>query len=62
MLKQVLQADNIDDKRWPARTLAYQIDNWKNRGLDPAHVPAGEAAAFADGKGAKLYQHYQERL
>ncbi len=62
LLKQVLQAENIDDKRWPARTLAYQIDNWKNRGLAPAHVPAGEAAAFADGKGAKLYQHYQERL
>ncbi len=62
LLKQVLQAENIDDKRWPARTLAYQIDNWKNRGLDPAHVPAGEAAAFADGKGAKLYQVYQERL
>ncbi|MGP8231218.1 MAG: ATP-dependent helicase [Methylovirgula sp.] len=62
LLKQVLQAENIDDKRWPARTLAYQIDNWKNRGLDPAHVPAGEAAAFADGKGAKLYRTYQERL
>ena len=56
LLKQVLQAENIDDKRWPARTLAYQIDAWKNRGLDPAHVPAGEAAAFADGKGAKLYR------
>jgi DNA helicase II / ATP-dependent DNA helicase PcrA len=62
LLKQVLQAENIDDKRWPARSLAYQIDNWKNRGLDPAHVPAGEAGAFADGKGARLYQHYQERL
>ncbi|QAY95289.1 ATP-dependent DNA helicase [Methylovirgula ligni] len=62
LLKQVLQAENIDDKRWPARTLAYQIDNWKNRGLDPAHVPAGEAAAFADGKGAKLYHVYQDRL
>ncbi len=62
LLKQVLQVENIDDKRWPARTLAYQIDNWKNRGLDPAHVPAGEAAAFADGKGAKLYHVYQDRL
>ncbi len=38
LLKQVLQAENIDDKRWPARTLAYQIDNWKNRGLAPAHM------------------------
>ena len=61
-MKQVLQAENIDDKRWPARALAYQIDAWKNRGLDPAHVPAGEAAAFANGKGGQLYALYQERL
>ncbi len=62
LLKQVLQAENIDDKRWPARTLAYHIDLWKNRGLEPDHVPGGEAAAFAEGKGAKLYKLYQERL
>jgi DNA helicase-2/ATP-dependent DNA helicase PcrA len=62
LLKQVLQAENIDDKRWPARALAFQIDAWKNRGLDPSRVPAGEAAAFANGKGGKLYAMYQERL
>jgi DNA helicase II / ATP-dependent DNA helicase PcrA len=62
LLKQVLAAENIDDKRWPARALAYQIDAWKNRGLDPAHVPAGEAATFANGKGQNLYALYQERL
>ncbi len=62
LLKQVLQAENIDDKRWPARALAFQIDAWKNRGQDPAHVPAGEAASFAGGKGARLYALYQERL
>jgi DNA helicase-2/ATP-dependent DNA helicase PcrA len=42
--------------------LNYQIDAWKNRGLDPAHVPPGEGAAFANGKGITLYKHYQERL
>jgi len=62
LLKQLLKADNIDDKRWPARALAGQIDSWKNRGLDPAHVPPGEAAAFANGKGGELYKAYQERL
>ncbi len=62
LLKQVLQAENIDDKRWPARALAHQIDNWKNRGLDFSRVPAGEAAAFANGKGAGSYKLYQERL
>ncbi|HTV33717.1 MAG TPA: UvrD-helicase domain-containing protein [Methylocella sp.] len=62
LLKQVLQAENVDDKRWPPRGLAHQIDAWKNRGLDVAHVPAGEAAAFAEGKGVALYRLYQERL
>ncbi len=62
LLKQLLQADGVDDKRWPARMLAGLIDGWKNRGLTPAQVPSGEAAAFANGKGGKLYTQYQERL
>lgn len=62
LLKQLLQADNIDDKRWPARMLAGLIDGWKNRGLTPSQVPSGEAAVFANGKGGKLYASYQERL
>ena len=62
LLKQLLQAENIDDKRWPARMLAGLIDGWKNRGLTPAQVPAGEAAVFGNGKGGKLYASYQERL
>ena len=62
LLKQLLQAENIDDKRWPARMLAGLIDGWKNRGLTPAQVPAGEAASFGNGRGGKLYASYQERL
>ncbi|HKS19793.1 MAG TPA: UvrD-helicase domain-containing protein, partial [Bradyrhizobium sp.] len=62
LLKQLLQAENIDDKRWPARMLAGLIDGWKNRGLTPSQVPPGEAAVFANGKGGKLYTSYQERL
>src|SRR5262249_659344 len=62
LLKQLLQAENIDEKRWPARMLAGLIDGWKNRGLMPSQVPPGEAAVFANGKGGKLYTSYQERL
>jgi DNA helicase-2/ATP-dependent DNA helicase PcrA len=62
LLKQLLAADNIDDKRWPARMLAGLIDGWKNRGLTPSQVPAGEAAMFGNGRGGKLYAAYQERL
>ena len=45
LLKQVLKAENIDDKRWPARALAHLIDGWKNRGLD--------ARASSGGRGAR---------
>ena len=62
LLKQLLEAEDIDEKRWPARVLAGLIDGWKNRGLTPDQVPAGEAASFAGGKGKKLYAAYQERL
>ncbi len=53
LLKQVLQAENVDDKRWPARGLAHLIDSWKNRGLDPARVPAGEAGGLRQRQGRR---------
>ncbi len=62
LMKQLLEAENIDEKRWPARVLAGIIDGWKNRGLLPDQVKRGEAAAFADGRGIKLYAAYQARL
>jgi DNA helicase-2/ATP-dependent DNA helicase PcrA len=62
LIKQLLEAEKLDDKRWPARVFAMILDGWKNRGLTPEQVPAGEAASFANGKGKKLYVAYQERL
>ena len=62
LLKQLLSAENIDDKRWPARLLASMIDGWKNRGLRPERVPEGESFGFANGKGRELYAAYQRRL
>ncbi|WP_262696127.1 ATP-dependent helicase [Kordiimonas aquimaris] len=62
LLKQLIQAENIDDKRWPARALAGLIDRWKNRALTPDKVPQGEAYAFANGLGNELYASYQARL
>ena len=62
LIKQLLDAEGIDEKRWPARVLAGLIDHWKNRGLTPDMVPSGEAASFANGRGKKLYAAYQERL
>jgi DNA helicase-2/ATP-dependent DNA helicase PcrA len=62
LMKQLIEAENIDEKRWPARQLAAYIDGWKNRGLVPAKVPSGEAHAYANGKGGELYAAYQARL
>jgi DNA helicase-2/ATP-dependent DNA helicase PcrA len=62
LLKQLLEAENIDEKRWPARLLASMIDGWKNRGLRPERVPEGESFAFANGKARDLYAAYQRRL
>src|SRR5213083_3508916 len=50
LMKQLLEAENIDEKRWPSRVLAVIIDHWKNRGLTPSQVPAGDAAVFANGR------------
>ena len=62
LMKQVLQAENLDDKRWPPRALASLIDGWKNRGIDPAHVSPSESSSFPAGRGAALYAAYQARL
>ena len=62
LIKQLFEAEGLDEKRWPARVFAMILDGWKNRGLTPDQVPAGEAASFANGKGKKLYIAYQERL
>jgi DNA helicase-2/ATP-dependent DNA helicase PcrA len=62
LMKQLIDAEGIDEKRWPARTLAAMIDAWKNRGLRPDDVSEGEAQGYAFGKGKTLYRQYQERL
>ncbi len=62
LLKQLVKARNLDEKRWPARRLAQLIDGWKNRGLTPDRLGAEDAESFANGLGAKLYGEYQARL
>ncbi|WP_299817392.1 ATP-dependent helicase [uncultured Roseibium sp.] len=62
LIKQIIQAEGLDDKRWTAKAFAAMLDGWKNRALTPDQVPEGEARAFANGKGRKLYAEYQDRL
>ena len=62
LLKQLIQAEDLDEKRWPARQLGGLIDEWKNKGLTPKDVDAGEGERYANGRGAQLYAAYQDRL
>ncbi|WP_214469781.1 UvrD-helicase domain-containing protein [Mesorhizobium sp. dw_380] len=62
LIKQLIQAEGLDDKRWPAKQFAQMIDGWKNKGLGPAEIPEGDARSFANGKGRELYKAYQGRL
>jgi DNA helicase-2/ATP-dependent DNA helicase PcrA len=62
LLKQVMEAEGVDDKKWPARALMAVIQRWKDRGLSPDKVPASDAAGFANGRAIELYKDYQQRL
>ncbi len=62
LLKQLILAADLDEKRWPARQLAGLIDQWKNKGLTPADIDAGESELYANGRGREMYAQYQARL
>jgi DNA helicase-2/ATP-dependent DNA helicase PcrA len=62
LMKQLISAAGLDEKRNPPRALAGLIDRWKNRGLTPDRLNAEDNHAFADGRGKELYAAYQERL
>jgi DNA helicase-2/ATP-dependent DNA helicase PcrA len=61
LMKQLIVAAEIDEKRWPARQLASIIDGWKNRALTPDKIPSADAGAF-NRQGPALYAEYQARL
>lgn len=62
LLKQLIRAADIDDKRWKPRDLQNRISRWKDRGLMPSMVSPAEGQDFADGRGVELYHAYQDRL
>ncbi len=62
LLKQVLQAKEIDLNKWPPRALLTIIQKWKDRGLAPEKVSTSEVIEFSGGKALELYGDYQRRL
>tara|TARA_Y100000385_G_scaffold118257_1_gene123126 strand:- start:1830 stop:4139 length:2310 start_codon:yes stop_codon:yes gene_type:complete len=62
LLKQIIKAENIDDKKWTPRYMASLIDGWKNKGWMPEKLTSQNNFKFAEGKGKKVYEIYQSRL
>ena len=61
LIKQLLEVENIDDKKSPPRAVLAVISRWKDRGLLPPDV-AGDKGTLAEGKLPKIYAAYQQRL
>ena len=64
LIKQILSLENIDEKRWPARSLLSIIQRWKDMGLNPIDVKNAfhSGTDFANNQAIKLYKLYQNRL
>ncbi len=62
LVKQLVQAEGIDEKRWPARAIHSMIERFKDRGLAPEKVSAGDVGDYANGRALEIYRAYQDRL
>jgi DNA helicase-2/ATP-dependent DNA helicase PcrA len=62
LLKQVMEADGVDLKRWPVNGLMGIIQRWKDRGWTPARIPVAERSDYANNRAEQLYAAYQARL
>ena len=62
LMKQVMEANSIDGKRWPARLILSTVDRWKDRALTPDKLTAADAGDVAGGRMVELYKAYQDRL
>ena len=62
LLKQLMEIENIDVKKWAPKAMIGVIDRWKDKGLAPDDVPAGDGGDLAGGRIVALYRQYQDRL
>lgn len=62
LLKQIMEADDVDSKKWPAQGLMGIIQRWKDRGLTPDKVGGEGGTDYAGGRAVALYRAYQDRL
>ncbi|GAB2175158.1 UvrD-helicase domain-containing protein [Dongia sp. agr-C8] len=62
LIKQLIQAENLDAQKWPSRVVLGIIERWKDRGLTPERVTRAEQAEAASGRILDIYRDYQARL
>jgi DNA helicase-2/ATP-dependent DNA helicase PcrA len=62
LLRQIMEVQNVDTKKFAPRMVISFIDRWKDRGLTPAQVTKDDAGDLVEGKLLSLYQTYQSRL
>ncbi|MBF0375201.1 MAG: UvrD-helicase domain-containing protein [Alphaproteobacteria bacterium] len=62
LVKQLLDAEGVDGKKWPAQGLLAMFQRWKDRGLAPQRLGEEGGGEFAEGRAGALYAAYQERL
>src|SRR3954447_21808738 len=62
VVKQIMDAERVDSKRWPPPALMAVIQRWKDRGLSPSRITSAEDTDFANGRARGLYAAYQQRL
>lgn len=62
LVKQVLDAERIDIKRWTPRSVHAAIERLKDRGKTADRLTAADIGDVADGRLGELYGFYQDRL
>ena len=62
LLKQIINAKNVDDKRWPAKFFLNIISSWKDKGLTPSKITDKHIFQYSNGLIKDIYIEYQERL
>jgi len=62
LLKQLMEAENIDVKKFPPKTLADKISSWKDKALNPSDLSIDDGGEIADGRAVYIYGIYQQRL
>ncbi|HEY0900545.1 MAG TPA: ATP-dependent helicase, partial [Micavibrio sp.] len=61
LLKQLMEQEGIDTKKWAPKAMIGIIDRWKDKGYGPDDAPVTDAGDAAAGRMGHLYRLYQER-